>query len=410
MYSDAGLIEYKNTHAMLKKIHITNFLSCKDTEIELDNVTALIGRNAAGKTNVLKAIQWCAQFAVGNLPLYKYFRQFDVIKTECSVELSVENQDYKYEIKITKNHSGSNSTGMLAQAKDSSVLIENLLSDKGGCWELVAKRNNDCATHYNEGEIDLEINPQAPMIVSMCSVLPKKTLNPAINKISNYLLAIKYYTLEDDKYKSGDYDEFAEFIIDNTYQKWLSEDNKTESSVVMRLLHLWHVDKDLLEELEALIGENGLNLVNKIVINKSSFGQQNEYFYMLRFNVANTFVNYTQLSYGTQRVLILLLALLYDKNSTLLIEQPEDGIHSGLLYKLLPLCFEYATVYNKQIIITTHSPDVINLLPPESIRFVRMTEDGTKVSALNKEQLPFVHEFMENEGALFDFIKSMNDE
>jgi AAA15 family ATPase/GTPase len=395
---------------MLKKVHITNFLSCKDTEIELDNVTALIGRNAAGKTNILKAIQWCAQFAVGSIPLYEYFTQHDVTNTECSIEFSIDNQDYKYEIKIIKKSSGSNPTGMLAQAMNSSVLIENLLCNKCGSWELVAKRNNDRATQCNAVDINLEINPQVPMMASMRSILPEITLNPAINKTFNYLLAIKYYTLEDDKYKSGEYDKLAEFISGSIYNSWLSGDNKTESAVVMKLLHLWHVEKDLLEELETLIGGNGLNLINKIVIDKSSFGQQNEYFYMLRFNVANTFVNYTQLSYGTQRVLTLLLALLYDKNSTLLIEQPEDGIHSGLLYKLLPLCFEYATVYNKQIIITTHSPDVINLLPPESIRFVRMTEDGTKVSALSKEQLPFVHEFMENEGALFDFIDSMGDE
>jgi hypothetical protein len=39
-----------------------------------------------------------------------------------------------------------------------------------------------------------------------------------------------------------------------------------------------------------------------------------------------------------------------------------------------------------------------------------MTEHGTKVSCLDKERLPFVHEYIENEGALSDFIEAMDDE
>ena len=395
---------------MLKKVHISNFLSCQDTDIELDNITALIGRNAAGKTNVLKAIQWCAQFAVGNASLYEHLSQFDTIDTGCDIEFLIDNQTFKYEIKIT-----TKTVGMLAapptqptQKKDS-ILIENLFFYKNEGWELVAKRNNDIAAHYNnKEEVNVEINPQSPMIVSMLSLLPEKILNPSINKIFNYLSEIKYYTLESDKYETGALSKYSHIVLDNAYEEWLSKNDKSESSVVMRLLHLWHVDKDLLEELKALIGKDGLNLVDNIVITTLNDGFVD--FYFVNFYIANNRLNYGQLSYGTQRVLTLLLALLYDKNSTLLIEQPEDGIHSGLLKKLLPLCFEYATVYNKQIIIATHSPDVINLLPPESIRLVRMTEEGTKVAALNKDQIPMIRDYMKHEGALFDFIKSMNDE
>lgn len=403
---------------MLKNVHITNFLSCKDTEIELDDViTALIGRNAAGKTNILKAVQWCAQFAVGNALLYEYFSNFDALNIECSVEFSIDNKFFKYEVKLTKNLTKNSSmlgavAALPVPQKQDSVLMENLLCHENGVWELIAKRNNDSVTHYNEGnETDLKIKTEIPMIVFMLSLLPEKELNPFINKICNYLSEIKYYTLEDDKYKIGAYDKYAHIIFDDAYNEWLSENNKVESSVIMRLLHIWHVNKDLLEEFEALIGKNGLNLIDNLVIGKSSYGGEDEkHFYLLKFIVADIAVNYTQLSYGTQRVLTILLALLYDKNSTLLIEQPEDGIHSGLLRKLLPLCFEYGAVYNKQIIVSTHSPDVINLLPPESIRLVKMTENGTKVSSLSKEQLPFIYEFLEDEGALFDFIESMDDE
>jgi len=77
---------------------------------------------------------------------------------------------------------------------------------------------------------------------------------------------------------------------------------------------------------------------------------------------------------------------------------------------VLSICFEYTEVYNKQLIITTHSPEVINMIQPENIRLVKMTENGTKVSAFDKEEIPLIHDYLENEGALSDFIKSMNED
>ena len=384
---------------MLKKVHISNFLSCQDTEIELDQVTALIGRNAAGKTNVLKAIEWCAQFAVGNALVYEY-NGFEM-EPNYVIEFSIGDDVFKYELKITVDY------------RDHIIsIIESLSCFINSDWQVIIEREDDSATHFNNEVTDIEINNETPMISSLLSLMPKNKLNPAINKVFRYLSAIKYYILDDDEYKNADFSVYSDHINANTYKQWLSKRGKVKPSVVMSLLHLWNEDKDILEELKALIGENGLNLVKNIEIDQFEFGSKDleDSFYTVQFHMANAVVNYTQLSYGTQRVLTLLLALLYDKNSTLLIEQPEDGIHSGLLKKLLPLCFEYATVYNKQIIIATHSPDVINLLPPESIRLVRMTEEGTKVAALNKDQIPMIRAYMKHEGALFDFIKSMNDE
>lgn len=384
---------------MLKKVRITNFLSCLDTEIELDGITALIGRNAVGKTNVLKAIEWCAQFAVGNASVYEYF-SFD-FEHNFEVEFLIGDDFFKYALKIGVDYIGLDPF---------TSIIENLSCFINGGWQIIVERKGDYVTHHKKEELIIGINADTPMISSLLSLMPKNEINPAINKVYQYLSIIKYYML-DDEYENAEHSGYSEHIDANSYKQWLAKKNKAKSSVVMRLLHLWHEDKETLDELQALIGENGLNIVKHIEIDRYEYGTKDENsFYTVRFNMENAVVNYTQLSYGTQRVLTLLLALLYDKNSTLLIEQPEDGIHSGLLKKLLPLCFEYAKTYNKQLIIATHSPEVINLLPPESIRLVRMTQNGTKVSSLDEERIPFIREYIENEGALFDFIESMDDE
>ena len=388
---------------MLKKIKITNFLSCQNTEIEFDNITALIGRNATGKSNILKAIEWCAQFAVGNKSLIAHFDLTGVFTTECSIEFLIDNQCFKYDISITSSHT------------EDKLLIENLFVHTNGEWELIAKRNNDIGTLYGEENINFNINFQSPMIGSITSLLPKKRLNLFIDKVSDYLSRIKYYTLDDYNHKYISGNSYFSYINDHDYRQWLSKKNKSDSSIVMKLLHIWHKDKELFEKLNEIIGKNCLNLIDTIEISKVNLGQSDEimlldYIYIIKFHIMNSAVYYTQLSYGTHRVLAILLALLYDKNRVLLIEQPEDGIHSGLLKKLLPMCFQYAEYYNKQLIIATQSAEVINLFQPENIRLVKITENGSKVSPLDKERLPYIRNYIENEGVLFDLIETMDNE
>jgi predicted ATPase len=66
--------------------------------------------------------------------------------------------------------------------------------------------------------------------------------------------------------------------------------------------------------------------------------------------------------------------------SVLLIEEPETGIHPGLLRQLIKLFRDMTTGAHggppTQIILTTHSPMLLNLVEPEEIRIVRRGEDG----------------------------------
>jgi len=375
---------------MLKKVRIKNFLSCEDTEFDLEQITVLIGRNAAGKTNILKTIQWVAQYAVTICDL----SIFGFNEWECSIEFLINDDYFKYEIIKSKANFNNNPI---------ENTIEGLFLFKNNSWHTIVEKNSQTLIFYsfNDEIIKININHESPILKSILSLLPTEKITPCIYKISDFLNKINYYDLES---KEGKYNFFIE---ESEYIKWVSDQYSQVASkyfIYMRLLHLWKENKELLEELLALLGENGLNLINSIEIDIVNTT------YIIRFCINGKYIHYYQLSYGTQRVLMILLALLYDKNSTLLIEQPEDGIHLGLLRKVLSICFTYAEAYNKQLIISTHSPKVINMFQPENIRLVKMTEHGTKVSCLDKERLPFVHEYIENEGALSDFIEAMDDE
>lgn len=98
---------------------------------------------------------------------------------------------------------------------------------------------------------------------------------------------------------------------------------------------------------------------------------------------------------GTLRILAFLTAL-YDVSQPGLIcfEEPENGIHPWLLNKLMQLLQTVSTegISGKpaQIIITTHSPVLLNYVKPEQIRAVELDDKGqTKISALPLESKRF---------------------
>jgi len=374
---------------MLKKIHIKNFLSCEDTEIEFDNVTALIGRNAAGKSNILKIIQWVAQYAIKHEVIYEdYFSE----NAEINLNFLIDGNFFEYIIIINSDN-----------IKESLILLNE---DKR---ELIAKKNNEAITFYSDNQkiINFEVKYSAPLIACILSLLSENDITIYIHQVFCYLSKIYYYDLEDTELSV-----YNPIIAEYSYKEWRRTEHwmkNSRFSVNMRLLSLWHEDKELLDELKSLVGKNGLGLINNIEIIKNNDARNNGW-YTINFYVEKNYVSYNKLSFGTQRVLMILLALLYDKNSTLLIEQPEDGIHLGLLRKVLSICFTYAEHYKKQLIITTHSPNVIDMFHAENIRLVKMTEAGTKVNKLDDELLAILPDYLANEGVLSDFIESMDDE
>ena len=76
-------------------------MSCQDIVLDnLDGMTALIGRNSSGKTNILKAIQWAANCATSNQPIeYTINERLDtqIIKGSEFVDFKIEkhNQLFK---------------------------------------------------------------------------------------------------------------------------------------------------------------------------------------------------------------------------------------------------------------------------------------------------------------------------
>jgi AAA15 family ATPase/GTPase len=122
---------------------------------------------------------------------------------------------------------------------------------------------------------------------------------------------------------------------------------------------------------------------------------------LLEFFVNDEWISWNQLSDGTKRLFYIISATLNDNNPVghwLLIESPELGIHPDALYKLMDFFKEQAL--DTQIIITTHSPDVLNLLESNELHKIVVTridkQQGTLMHHLSPQKVQKAQSYMED--------------
>ena len=108
------------------------------------------------------------------------------------------------------------------------------------------------------------------------------------------------------------------------------------------------------------------------------------------------------LSDGTLRIAELLRYILSPVQRLLLIEEPETSLHPGLLDRLLAEFDAY--VWQHQMIISTHSPQVVRNLAPPEIRLVSRRGRVTTVSPLNKRQIAGLSAYLGEQGHLGDYV------
>ncbi len=125
----------------------------------------------------------------------------------------------------------------------------------------------------------------------------------------------------------------------------------------------------------------------------------------IKFSVANQWLTWDMLSDGTKRIFYLLFSVFVSKSTSILLEEPELGIHPDQLYRLMDFLKEQS--HEKQIIITTHSPEVMNILEKDELDRLVITsydtEKGTQMHRLSPHKMKKGRSYMANVGHLSDF-------
>lgn len=100
-----------------------------------------------------------------------------------------------------------------------------------------------------------------------------------------------------------------------------------------------------------------------------------------------------QLSDGTLRIFGILLSLYQNPSPTLIvIEEPELTVHPGVLAMMAEAFKEVSET--TQIVLTTHSPQLVEHFAPENIRVVTMSKGKTHIAPIKRAQREAVEEML----------------
>ena len=116
-------------------------------------------------------------------------------------------------------------------------------------------------------------------------------------------------------------------------------------------------------------------------------------------NGRETWFNAAQLSDGTLRLLGILTALYQSPPPSLVaIEEPELTVHPRAAAVLTDELVDAA--HRTQVVVTTHSPDIVSRMPSGSLRVVEATGQGTKVGQVSADQVHAINEQLFSAGDL----------
>lgn len=114
-------------------------------------------------------------------------------------------------------------------------------------------------------------------------------------------------------------------------------------------------------------------------------------------------VNLGNLSDGTIRILSILLEIIDSpRSATTIIEEPEIQIHPGMLSNLLRELDAYT--FDENLLLSTHSPQVVSWTKPENIHLIHREHNKTSVRRLEKDEIENVVEYLCEEGDLGEWL------
>lgn len=190
----------------------------------------------------------------------------------------------------------------------------------------------------------------------------------------------------------------------STSNKFIYSDFDLINQLCFKILRLMRTDE--FHELESVCQRIGIG--NKIDVERffpTRISREDiegtEYIFLVLLDG----VNIGLLSDGTLRILSILTEIMTPYLSpTIIIEEPETQIHPGMLEKLLNEIEAYT--YGENLILSTHSPQVVAWTSPENINLVHRKDGQTFVRQLDEDEIHNVIEYISDEGDLGEWIYS----
>ncbi len=375
-------------------ITIGGFRNIKRQKLYFDSITAFVGLNGYGKSNIMDGIDFGFDFihnsnntrikmmaSKGNIP---------ILKTNAG-----QNYSFDIEVKLISNKQSyyinyGYSFSWKTNNSPSKIINEYLYiksDDKGQKYKsYILRENNDARYRSSEtGRCTNRIKiDDDNLVVSKLMSLDDLFYGDIINQINSieyfierHLDASPSFIPDPFVYKNVHELELHGICSIPRAIYYLKKDYKEKYELLLNsFTHLFPDVKDIEVHEHKLNQPSGMSISDDapFVFSDSIFSMN-----IIDDKMVQP-VSFERLSDGTKRIFLMLtFAVIADIKglSMIAIEEPENSIHPGLLQNYLDVLSQL--VCNCKIVITSHSPYIIQYLNPHSIYIGLSTESGESV-------------------------------
>ncbi len=375
---------------MIKCFTFENFKSFEKAELNIENLTTLIGTNASGKSNAIEGIRILSEIATGielsvildgtksmtgtvrggskSCPRFRT----NAFKLGCLVFFD-DQTDLLYEVKINVNSRIYIEEEALYRMPPDRISpkINKVFKSKA-----VKSGGADIKVEYTNGKRgknpDLVCVRTSAILPQMLVRMPQDTEEGRMN--ASYIQAVtdalrSIIVLDPVVQYMRDYTRISDFELRMNCEN-LSSVMKHMCGDELKKRQLLEVIKDLPE-----------NEVSDIEFIETKIG---DVIFALKEKYINSteFVDARKLSDGTLRCMAVITAVLASAPGSLIImEEVDNGIHPGRVHKLIKNLYEIGKARNIDVLITTHNAMLMNQYRKEQLTGVsvvyREKEKGT---------------------------------
>ena len=391
--------------AQITSVHLKGYKSIRDLSVDLkQGLNIIIGANGSGKTNFMEFLNAAYELNYGQL-LNGQNKRFEceVIANNTTLKLKGErvfqskfkNVSYQVEELILVNDEKRQVVHFLDQNKkvvaEEEIEANFFLYDFINHFETLFLQFENPLNKIFKEKLALNLSCGIGDVLINSQYEQRNFFNSELESDNGFYSFLNTIFFKTDKVINNN-KRLATIINEIVEDEWFSVEalqmNLKQFSSIKNVRIDWELTRRTIQD-DNDDGETG---------SITSFN--------FLFFINDEWINWNQLSDGTKRLVYLIGSVTYaTENTIILIEEPELGIHPHQLSTLMNfLKFQSA---EKQIILTTHSPQVLNCLKATELDRIIVArhegKTGTQMYHLSEEEQGFAVQYMKNEAFLSDY-------